>query len=47
MVAEIGERDDLLALRGDFVRREPEQRRCQLDIRKAGVLGMKPRAELE
>src|SRR4051794_25120302 len=47
VVAEIGERDDLFALRGDFVRRESEQRRCQLDVRESGVLRMKPRAELE
>ena len=47
MLAEIGERDDLVALGADLRRREPEQCGREVDVGEPRVLGMEARAELE
>ena len=47
VLADVGERDDLVALRGDLARREAEQRRGEIDVGEPGVLGMEARSQLE
>ena len=40
VLANIGEGNDLVALGGDLVGHEAQQRRGKIDIRKAGVFGV-------
>ena len=47
VLAQVGERDDLVAPIGDLRRREAKQRRGEIDVGEPRVVRMKARAQLE